>query len=163
MSRPSPIRLDMTGLPCPLPLLGAKRMLDDLPDGQALILISDCPGTRDDLQSWADQTGHEVIASERINVRRHAYTIRRRLAPARGSVLLDLRGAVCPGPIVEARRLLSAMQPTEVLVLITNCASAPDDIDALTADGSVRLLDRFESVPGEFEFYLSSVDRYSNS
>jgi trans-2,3-dihydro-3-hydroxyanthranilate isomerase len=34
MSATSTIRLDMTGLSCPLPLLGAKKMLDDLPDGQ---------------------------------------------------------------------------------------------------------------------------------
>ncbi len=156
---PPPIRLDMTGLSCPLPLLGAKKMLDDLPDGQSLVLISDCPGTGDDLRSWADQTGHEVIATERINGRRYAYTIRRPTlsAASRGSVVLDLRGASCPGPIVEARRLLRGMRPGEVLVLISNCPSAPADVDAWTADGAVRLVDRFEPAPGEFEFYLTAA------
>ena len=110
MSAPSSIRLDMSGLACPLPLLGAKKMLDDLPDGQQLVLISDCPGTGDDLAAWAAETGHEVIAAEKTNGRRVAYTIRRRRPDARsgGSVVLDLRGATCPGPIVEARRLLRA-------------------------------------------------------
>lgn len=155
---PKPIRLDMSGLVCPLPLLGAKKMLDDLPDGQSLMLISDCPGTGDDLAAWAGQTGHEVIAVERINGRRAAYTIRRRPSGAQhsGNVVLDLRGASCPGPIVEARRLLRAMEPGEVLVLISNCPGAPADIDAWTADGTVRLLDRFERSPGDFEFYLSA-------
>lgn len=154
-----PIRLDMSGLACPLPLLGAKKMLDDLPDGQPLLLISDCPGTGDDLAAWADQTGHEVVAVEKINGRRVAYTIRRRPTEAqhRGNVVLDLRGTACPGPIVEARRLLRAMAPGEVLVLISNCPSAPADIDAWTTDGAVRLLDRFERSPGEFEFYLSAA------
>ncbi|MCK7580015.1 MAG: sulfurtransferase TusA family protein [Chromatiales bacterium] len=74
----SPLRLDMTGLACPLPLLGAKKMLDDLPDGQSLVLISDCPGTGDDLQAWAAETGHEIVHAEPLNGRRFAYTIRRR-------------------------------------------------------------------------------------
>jgi tRNA 2-thiouridine synthesizing protein A len=159
MSAPSSIRLDMSGLACPLPLLGAKKMLDDLPDGQQLVLISDCPGTGDDLAAWAAETGHEVIAAEKTNGRRVAYTIRRRRPDARsgGSVVLDLRGATCPGPIVEARRLLRGMQPDEVLVLISNCPGAPADIEAWTEDGSVRLVDRFEPSPGVFEFYLSAV------
>jgi TusA-related sulfurtransferase len=148
----------MTGLACPLPLLGAKKMLDDLPDGQHLVLISDCPGTGDDLRAWASETGHEVIDTERINGRRVAYTIRRRPNEAPGrNVVLDLRGASCPGPIVEARRLLRAMQPGEVLVLITNCPGAPQDVDVWTADGAVQLVDRFEPAPGEFEFYLRAV------
>jgi len=154
----STVRLDMTGLSCPLPLLGAKKMLDDLPDGQHVVLISDCPGTGDDLRSWAAETGHEVIDIERIDGHRFAYTIRRRPTeePGRG-VVLDLRGATCPGPIVEARRLLRGMQPGEVLVLISNCPGAPDDVEAWTADGSVRLVDRFEPAPGVFEFYLSAA------
>lgn len=152
------VRLDMTGLSCPLPLLGAKKVLDDLPDGESLLLISDCPGTGDDLRSWASQTGYEVVATERINGRRVAYTICRRALEAhdRRGVVLDLRGAACPGPIVEARRLLRGMQPGETLVLISNCPGAPDDVEAWTADGSVRLLDRFETSPGVFEFYLSA-------
>ena len=159
MNRTSTIRLDMTGLACPLPLLGAKKMLDDLPDGQRLVLISDCPGTGDDLRAWASQTGHEVIDIERLNGRRVAYTIRRQQADttSRRSVVLDMRGASCPGPIVEARRLLRGMQPGEVLVLISNCPSMSADIDEWTANGSVQLLDRFETAPGEFEFYLSAV------
>jgi TusA-related sulfurtransferase len=159
MNPPSAIRLDMTGLSCPLPLLGAKKMLDDLPDGQHLVLVSDCPGTGDDLRVWAGQTGHEVIHAERINGRRVAYTIRRRpaLATDRGRVVLDMRGATCPGPIVEARRLLGGMQPGEVLVLLSNCPGTPADVEAWTTDGSVRLIDRFEPAPGEFEFYLSAV------
>lgn len=158
MSPTSTVRLDMSGLSCPLPLLGAKKMLDDLPDGQHVVLISDCPGTGDDLHAWAAETGHEVIDIESVNGRRFAYTIRRRptQAPDR-AVVLDLRGATCPGPIVEARRLLRGMQPGEVLVLISNCPGAPDDVDAWTTDGSVQLVDRFESAPGVFEFYLSAI------
>jgi TusA-related sulfurtransferase len=150
------VRLDMTGLSCPLPLLGAKKILDDLPDGQHMVLISDCPGTGDDLRAWAVQTGHEVIATERLNGRRTAFTIRRgAVAPSPGNVVLDMRGALCPGPIAEARRLLDGMRAGEVLVLISNCPGVTEDVDAWTRSSDVRLVDRYETAPGEFEFYLT--------
>jgi TusA-related sulfurtransferase len=153
----SGVRLDMTGLSCPLPLLGAKKILDDLPDGQHMVLISDCPGTGDDLRAWAGLTGHEVIATERLNGRRTAFTIRRgsAAAPATRHVVLDMRGAQCPGPITEARRLLDGMGAGEVLVLVSNCPGVTDDVDAWTRSSNVRLVDRYETAPGEYEFYLS--------
>jgi tRNA 2-thiouridine synthesizing protein A len=150
------VKLDMSGLSCPLPLLGAKKILDDLPDGQQMMLISDCPGTGDDLRAWAGITGHEIISTEPLNGKRVAYTIRRSSGPTRagGNVMLDMRGAAPPGPIDEARRLLDGMQPGEVLVLISSFPSTPADIEAWTSDGSVRLIDRYEPSRGEFEFYL---------
>jgi TusA-related sulfurtransferase len=156
-SATSDVRLDMTGLSCPLPLLGAKKILDDLPDGQHMVLISDCPGTGDDLRAWAGLTGHEVIATERLNGRRTAFTIRRGSAavPATRHVVLDMRGAQCPGPITEARRLLDGMGTGEVLVLISNCPGVSDDVVAWTRNSNVRLVDRYETAPGEYEFYLS--------
>lgn len=156
MNTMAAIRLDMSGLSCPLPLLGAKKILDDLPDGQCMVLISDCPGTGDDLRAWAGITGHQVVAAEPINGKRVAYTLRRNPQPTRfgGNVTLDMRGATPPGPIEEARQLLDGMQPGEILVLISKFPSTCADIDAWTADGSVRLIDRFEASRGEFEFYL---------
>jgi TusA-related sulfurtransferase len=47
------VTLDTSGLPCPAPLLGAKKLVDDLQPGQTLKLISDCQGTADDLFAWA--------------------------------------------------------------------------------------------------------------
>ena len=155
-STSSVVRLDMTGLSCPLPLLGAKRILDDLPDGQNLLLISDCPGTGDDLRAWAELTGHEVIATEPLNGHRVTFKIRRRSTsePSPGNVVLDLRGVTCPGPIAEAGRLLDGMRAGEMLVLISNCPGVTDDVDAWTRASRVRLVDRYETSPGEFEFYL---------
>ncbi|MFN3566735.1 MAG: sulfurtransferase TusA family protein [Burkholderiaceae bacterium] len=156
MSDRAAVTLDMSGLSCPLPLLGAKKILDDLPDGQHMILISDCPGTGDDLRAWASITGHEVVRAEPLNGRRVAYTIRRNSGPARfgGNVMLDMRGAACPGPIVEAERLLHGMRAGEVLVLIGNCPGICAEVEAWTANSAVELIDRFEAVPGEYEFYL---------
>ncbi len=150
------VTLEMTGSRCPLPLLGAKRLLDDLPDGQTMVLISDCPGTADDLCAWSSFTPYEVFHSERLNGRRTAYSIRRRngLNGSHGNVVLDMRGAACPGPILEAHRVLLGMQPGEVLVLLSNCPGSPADVAAWTDNTSVKLLDRFESTPGDYEFYL---------
>lgn len=157
MNDRSIVRLDMTGQSCPLPLLGAKKILDDLPDGQQMVLVSDCPGTGDDLRVWAEQTGHQVVHAQRLEGGRVAYTLQRGRAAARtnGNVVLDLRGVHCPGPIVEAHRLLKGMHPREVLVLISNCPGAPADVSAWADGANVHLIDQFQSAPGEYEFYLS--------
>ena len=55
---PAPtVTLDMRGTSCPAPLLGAKKIVDDLRPGEVLLLLSDCPGTQDDLFSWSKYTG----------------------------------------------------------------------------------------------------------
>jgi len=41
-----------------------------------------------------------------------------------------------------------------VLVLVSNCPGVVEDVDAWTRNSSVRLVDRYEIAPGEFEFYL---------
>ena len=60
------VRLDLKGLSCPGPILGAKKMVDSLGEGQVLLLISDCPGTKDDLYAWADNTGNRVMRVDRF-------------------------------------------------------------------------------------------------
>src|SRR5574340_1272760 len=97
--------LDMKGLSCPRPLIGAKRMVDELGAGQVLLLISDCPGTQDDLFAWARQTGNRILKTERMPDGGTGYHIQKGAStkhPA-ANVTLDIRGAVCPGPIVEAK------------------------------------------------------------
>ncbi len=147
--------LDMRGLHCPAPLLGAKKLVDDLEPGQVLLLYSDCPGTLDDLFSWTKHTGNEIARTERLPDGGHAYWIRRGQVhrPAANAVL-DLRGVDCPGPLVEAKHLLHSMQPGETLKLVSNCPGISDDVvDWVKATG-YRLLASDEVAPGEFEFYL---------
>lgn len=59
------VTLDVKGATCPGPLVGAKRIVDDLAEGQVLLLISDCPGTEADLFAWSRVTGNQVIATEK--------------------------------------------------------------------------------------------------
>lgn len=149
------VALDLTGLTCPAPLVGAKRVVDDLKPGQVLMLLSDCPGTRDDLHIWARQTGNEIAHVEHRGGERHAFFIRKgRSRPVEAQVTLDMRGAVCPGPILEARRLLEAMKPGEVLRLLSSCPASRDEVQTWARITRHKLLAEREIGAGEWEFFL---------
>jgi len=157
MSEVATVTLDVSGLPCPAPLLGAKKLIDDLRPGQTLRLISDCPGTADDLFSWAKVTGNIVLGSEKLAVGKSAYLIQRTgsasALPA-AQVMLDMRGVSCPGPIVQAKKLLEGMQAGEVLRLVSDCPGSADDITSWAKAGAADLLFSHESGRGIHEFYL---------
>ena len=149
------VTLDLIGLTCPGPLLGAKNVVDELAPGQVLLLLSDCPGTQDDLFSWTKQTGNQIAKIEKRREggtkyyiqkgKGHEYTV---------NVLLDIRGVACPGPIVEAKKLLNGMKPGEVLKLVSNCPGISADIVDWASATHMELLDTLEISAGEFEFYI---------
>jgi TusA-related sulfurtransferase len=149
------VRLDLTGLTCPAPLVGAKRVVDDLAPGQVLALVSDCPGTRDDLFIWAQHTGNDLLQVEPLAGKQLVFYLRKGKAPGlRAQVTLDMRGAVCPGPVIEARRVLEGMKPDEVLRLLTSCAAARDEVSAWARATKVKLAASREIGAGEWEFFL---------
>lgn len=148
-------RLDLTGLTCPAPLVGAKRLVDDMKPGELLELISDCPGTRDDLYIWSRHTGNEIVHVESLGGERRAFFIRKgRSAAPHAQVTLDMRGAVCPGPILEARRVLEGMKPGEVLRLVTSCPAALDEVRTWSRATGQTLVAEREVGAGEWEFFL---------
>lgn len=150
--------LDMKGLTCPAPLLGAKKIVDDLKEDQTLLLISDCPGTGDDLFAWARQTGNQVLKTERVDGGGTGYYIKKgKGKPHNVSILLDIRGAVCPGPIVEAKKLLNGMQPGEILKLVSDCPGVQSDITGWIAATGFNLLDTIKVSAEEYEFYIQKV------
>jgi TusA-related sulfurtransferase len=149
--------LDMKGLSCPKPLIGAKRMVDELAAGQILLLVSDCPGTQDDLFAWANLTGNRILKHERMPDGGVGYYIQKGEATRKfqaAQVTLDIRGATCPGPIVEAKKLLNGMQSGEVLKLVSDCPGTPADIGGWAAATGMVLLDTAEVSPGVHEFYI---------
>ncbi len=151
------ITLDLCGLNCPAPLLGAKRVVDDLHAGETMMLVSDCPGTADDLFAWARYTGNQVSATTRLQGDKTAYYITKgQAARPAANVVLDMQGVSCPGPIVEAKKLLDGMKTGEVLLMISNCPGAPADVDAwLRAKATaLELVSRQERGPGAWGFYL---------
>lgn len=157
MNEAATVSLDVSGLPCPAPLLGAKKIIDDLQAGQTLCLVSDCPGTADDLFAWAKVTGNLVLSSVKQKDGKTAYTIQRAggaVATPIPHVTLDMRGVSCPGPILEARALLDGMKSGEVLQLVSDCPAAVDDIAAWGRVGVVECLFAHETGRGIHEFYL---------
>ncbi len=149
--------LDMKGLSCPKPLIGAKRMVDELAPGQILLLISDCPGTPDDLFSWADLTGNQIVKTEKMPEGGTGYHIQKGGKSAKhphAHVSLDMRGAVCPGPIVEAKKLLNGMHSGEILKLTSDCAGVQSDIEGWARSTGMTLLESLEAAKGVHEFYI---------
>lgn len=147
--------VDMTGLVCPHPLLGAKRVLDDMKAGEVLLLKSDCPGTRDDLFSWAEATGNEVIHSEKQLGNVDEYLVRkgRKTAPV-PHVTLDVTGMVCPWPVIEARRFFQAMAQGQIMKLISTCSSTRDEIRTWCDSTGNTLLETIETGRGPWTFFI---------
>lgn len=155
-ARPKPhVTLDMTGAACPGPLLGARRVLDDLLPGEVMRLISDCAGTRDDLLSWTRYTGVEILKTEKLPKGGAAYYLRKGDAPrVSPNALLDMRGASCPGPIVEAKKLLDGMRAGEILQLVSDCPGIRADVRSWVKATGFELADARECAPGEYRFQI---------
>lgn len=150
--------LDLRGLTCPGPLLGAKKVIDELETGQVMLLLSDCPGTKDDLFSWVQYTDNEIINTEKLAEGGHGYYIRKGKSKHRSAnAVLDIRGVACPGPIVEAKKLLNGMAAGEVLKLVSNCPGIKADVMGWTHATGLQLLDTTETGPGEYEFYIGKA------
>jgi len=155
-TKPKPhVTLDMKGAACPGPLLGARRVLDDLLPGEVLRLISDCPATRDDLYSWPKYADVEILKTEKQARGATAYYIRKgkgqRVSP---NAVLDMRGATCPGPVVEAKKLLNGLRQGEVLQLVSDCPGIRADVRSWVKATGLELADARERAPGEFEFHI---------
>jgi TusA-related sulfurtransferase len=149
------ITLDMKGAACPGPLLGAKRVLDELLAGEVMLLISDCPATKDDLHSWPRYADVEIVKTEKRPRGGTGYYIRKgkaqRVSP---NAVLDVCGATCPGPIVEAKKLLNGMRRGEVLQLVSDCPGIRADVRSWVKATGLELTDARERAPGEFQFQI---------
>lgn len=149
------IVVDMTGQVCPHPLLGAKRVLDDMKTGEVLLLKSDCPGTRNDLFSWAKATGNEVIHSEKQPGGATEYFIRKgKKAAIASNVTLDVTGLVCPGPVIEARKIFNTMAQGQIMKLVSTCPATRDEVGTWCAATGNVLLETLETGPGVWAFFI---------
>lgn len=147
--------VDMTGLVCPHPLLGTKRVLDDMKAGEVLLLRSDCPGTRDDLFSWAEATGNEITHSENQTGGTAEYFVRKgKRAALVAHVTLDVTGMVCPWPIIEARRFFNTMTQGQIMKLVSTCNSTRDEILTWCNSTGNALLETIETGRGPWTFFI---------
>ena len=54
--------LDARGLNCPLPILRAKKSLNDMQPGQVLKILATDPGSVKDFEAFAKQTRNELLS-----------------------------------------------------------------------------------------------------
>jgi tRNA 2-thiouridine synthesizing protein A len=53
--------LDCKGLICPMPVVKTAKAIKELQVGQVLLMMADDPGAKPDIESWAKQTGHQLL------------------------------------------------------------------------------------------------------
>ncbi len=66
-------KLDASGLNCPLPILKAKKKLNDLETGQILYIVATDPGSVKDFDAFCKQTGHSLLESTEAEGKYHYY------------------------------------------------------------------------------------------
>ena len=55
--------LDTSGLTCPMPILSVKKALKELATGDILRITATDPGSVNDFEAFAKQTGNELLES----------------------------------------------------------------------------------------------------
>ena len=63
VDQPTIAELDATGLTCPMPLLKAKKALNELAVGDRLRVVATDPGSVRDFRVFAEQSGHLLLES----------------------------------------------------------------------------------------------------
>ncbi|HIF80467.1 MAG TPA: sulfurtransferase TusA family protein [Gammaproteobacteria bacterium] len=58
--------LDARGLNCPLPILRAKKTLNAMTGGQILKIMATDPSSVKDYETFANQTGNELLDSSEV-------------------------------------------------------------------------------------------------
>jgi len=58
--------LDARGLNCPLPILKAKKSLNDMVSGELLRVVATDAGSVRDFQAFARQTGNDLVEQQTI-------------------------------------------------------------------------------------------------
>ncbi|MDQ3027349.1 MAG: sulfurtransferase TusA family protein [Pseudomonadota bacterium] len=54
--------LDACGMNCPLPILRARKALNDMTSGQVLRIVATDPGSVKDFEAFSKQTGNELLS-----------------------------------------------------------------------------------------------------
>mgnify|MGYP003402526346 CR=1 FL=1 len=58
--------LDARGLTCPLPILRAKKALNDMAFDQVLRILTTDPGSVRDFAAFSEQTGNRLLSSGEV-------------------------------------------------------------------------------------------------
>ncbi len=72
--------LDVKGLRCPMPVVQAKKAIDQMAPGEVLRVEATDPGSMADFRAWTRSTGHELLLAEQ-NGEVFVYHIRKKGGP----------------------------------------------------------------------------------
>lgn len=143
--------LDLSGFRRRLPRAAIAWHVGRLGPGDLLQVALDSDADRDLLLAAIRGCGGEVVASD---AGRQRFTVRNGGARA-VTEELDMRGARCPMPVIEARRRVRRMSPGEVLKMLSDCTGAPAEVGTWTAQSAdVALLGSWRQGGGDHVFLL---------
>lgn len=68
MSAPEtrPVRLDVIGMRCPIPLLLTRQLVRTLAAGARVEVVGDDPEMLDDFPAWSEESGHRLLEIGRV-------------------------------------------------------------------------------------------------
>ena len=69
--------LDARGLNCPLPILRARKALNEMSSGQVLRIVATDPGSVKDFEAFAKQTGNALL-SQSTNDKEYTFFMRKK-------------------------------------------------------------------------------------
>ena len=69
--------VDARGMKCPLPILKAKKALNDMQTGEVLRVMATDPGSVRDFNAFARQTGNELLSHAEQNAE-YTFFLRRK-------------------------------------------------------------------------------------
>jgi tRNA 2-thiouridine synthesizing protein A len=69
--------VDARGLNCPLPILRAKKALNDMQSGQVLKVLATDPGSVKDFEAFCKQTGNELLSQAQTE-REYSFFLQRK-------------------------------------------------------------------------------------
>jgi tRNA 2-thiouridine synthesizing protein A len=69
--------LDARGLNCPLPILRARKALNEMSSGQVLRIVATDPGSVKDFEAFAKQTGNALLGQS-ANDKEYTFFMRKK-------------------------------------------------------------------------------------
>ena len=61
LTQPTPTRLDLKGLKCPMPIVKTAQAMKTVASGELLEVLATDPGAVADFAAWSRSTGNELV------------------------------------------------------------------------------------------------------
>ncbi|WP_332647679.1 sulfurtransferase TusA family protein [Lysinibacillus sp. 54212] len=70
--------LEVMGMVCPFPLVEAKKVIEEIPSGEELVINFDCTQGTESIPRWAAEAGHKVTNYEQVGEAAWTITIQKK-------------------------------------------------------------------------------------